>query len=75
MVSGHGDLERLEHKGTQVGRTAKSYIYSVIVAGVGVLAVAVVNWSSPDPLLLAIYLLLAVLASAVKLRLPGVDGT
>jgi hypothetical protein len=58
-----------------MGKAAKSYIYSVIAAGGCVLAVALVNWSSPDPLLWAIYLLLAVAASVVKLRLPGMDGT
>jgi hypothetical protein len=58
-----------------MGKAAKCYIYSVIAAGGCVLAVALMNWSSPDFPLWAIYLLLAVLASAVKLRLPGMDGT
>jgi len=58
-----------------MGRTAKVYIYSVIAAGGCVLAGALANWSSPDPLAWAIYLVLSVLASVVKLRLPGMDGT
>ncbi len=56
-------------------RAAKIYIYSVIAAGGCVLAGAAANWSSPDPLPWAIYLLLSVLASVVKLRLPGMDST
>jgi len=58
-----------------MGRTAKVYIYSVIAAGACVLAGALANWSSPDPLLWTIYLVLSVLASVVKLRLPGMEGT
>jgi hypothetical protein len=58
-----------------MGSAAKSYIYSVIAAGGCVLAVALANWSSPDPRLWGVYLLLAVMASAVKLKLPGTDGT
>ncbi len=58
-----------------MGNAAKFYIYSVIAAGGCLLAVALANWSSPDRLLWAVYLLAAVLASAVKLKLPGMDGT
>ena len=58
-----------------MGWTVKVYIYSVIAAGGLVLAASLANWSSPDPLLWAIYLVLAVIASVVKLRLPGMDGT
>jgi len=58
-----------------MGNAAKFYIYNVIAAGGCLLAVALANWSSPDRLLWAIYLLLAVLASAVKLKLPSMDGT
>jgi len=58
-----------------MGRTAKVYIYSVIAAGACVLAGALANWSSPDPLLWTIYLILSVLAAVVKLRLPGMEGT
>ena len=56
-------------------KTAKAYIYSVIVAGGCVLALALANWSSPNLLPFAIYLALTVVSSVVKLRLPGMDGT
>ena len=55
--------------------SAKVYIYSVIASGACVVAAATLHQSWPDPLLWAIYVLLAVVASAVKLRLPGMDGT
>jgi len=58
-----------------MGRTAKVYIYSVIAAGGCVLAGALANWSSPDPLSWVIYLLLSVATAGVKLRLPRLDGT
>jgi hypothetical protein len=47
------------------------------VIGVGWLALALslAAWSSSDSRMWAIYLVLAVLASVVKLRLPGMDGT
>jgi len=58
-----------------MGRAARVYIYSVIAAGACVLAASLANWSSPDLLSWAIYLVLAVVAALVKLRLPGIDGT
>ena len=58
-----------------MGRTAKVYVYSVVAAGGCLLAGALANWSSPDHALWAIYLLLSVVASVVKLRLPGMQGT
>jgi hypothetical protein len=58
-----------------MGLKTKVYIYAVIAAGASVLAASMANWSSPDLLSWSIYLVLAVLASVVKLRLPGMDGT
>jgi hypothetical protein len=58
-----------------MGRMAKGYIYSVIAAGGLVLAASLANWSSLDPRLWTIYLMLAMIAAVVKLRLPGMDGT
>lgn len=58
-----------------MGKTTRLYIYSVIAAGGLVVAVALANGFSPDPMSWTIYLALTVLASVVKLRLPGMDGT
>jgi hypothetical protein len=52
----------------------KAYIGSVIAAGGLILAVSLANGPWLDPRGWAIYLVLAVLASVVKLRLPGLDG-
>lgn len=57
-----------------MGRMAKAYICGVIVTGGLILAVSLASWSSPDLRTCAIYLVLAVLASVVKLRLPGMNG-
>ena len=54
---------------------AKRYIFGVIAAGSLVLALSLSNWSSPHPLEWALYLVLAVLASIPKLRLPGMTAT
>ena len=51
------------------------YIYGVLAASAVVLAAALARWSPPHPFAWALYLILAVLASFVKLRLPGMRGT
>jgi hypothetical protein len=56
-------------------KAAKTYISCVIAAGGLVLAVSLANWPLRDPLALVIYCVLAVAASLVKLRLPGMEGT
>jgi hypothetical protein len=53
---------------------AKIYIYGVTAAGAAVLGASLVHWSMPYSSSLLIYLLLASLASLVKLRLPGMGG-
>src|SRR5712692_1602707 len=55
--------------------TAKRYAYGVIAAGGLVFAVAVWNWASPNPQHFAIYFALALMASMLKFRLPGITGT
>lgn len=58
-----------------MGKITKVYISSVIAAGGYVLGTSLANWSSPDPLAWTVFLVLTVLASLAKLRLPGMDGT
>ena len=55
-------------------RAAKTYIFAVIAAGAVLLTGALAGWSPALPGPWMIYAALAVLASAVKLRLPGMDG-
>src|SRR5271157_4092154 len=59
----------------EMSRSAKTYIYAVIGAGGCVLAWSGLTWSHADPLLWALFSALAILASVVKLRLPGMEGT
>jgi putative nucleotidyltransferase with HDIG domain len=54
---------------------AKIFITLVIVAGWLVLARGLVQWRSDDLASFVIYLIIALLASGLKLRLPGVTGT
>ena len=57
-------------------RATKIYIYSVIGAGALLLASSLTSWSpAADLWLWALYVALAVVASVVKLRLPGMEGT
>jgi hypothetical protein len=56
-------------------KAARTYIAAVISAGAVCLAGALFYWSSPAPLRYSIYLVFTLLASAVKLRLPRMEGT
>ena len=54
---------------------AKSYVAAMIAAGVFVLGAALLSWPAIDPVLFSVYLGLTILASAIKMRLPGITGT
>lgn len=54
---------------------ATAFIGVTAVLGAAVLTVALRHWQSTDPLRFSCYLLLAVLASKMKVRLPAIDGT
>ena len=55
--------------------TARVYIVAVISAGLAVLAAGLWSWTQPNPVRLAGYLALAMIASSLKIRMPGVTGT
>jgi hypothetical protein len=44
-------------------------------AGAGVLALAISQWHTDDPVRFAVFFSLALMASALKVKLPGLDGT
>src|ERR1035437_3513803 len=54
---------------------ARAFIVVTAAAGAAVLGTALLHWHSHDPLKFACYLLIAVLAATMKVRLPGIDGT
>ena len=54
---------------------ARAFIAVVSAAGVCVLAWGMVHWSSHEPSRFLCYLLVAMLASRLKVHLPGITGT
>jgi len=54
---------------------ARIYIAATAVAGAAVLATCLLRFQSHDPLKFACYLLIAALASTMKVRLPGIEGS
>ncbi len=54
---------------------AKSYIACAATAGLTLLAVGLFQAGFPNPTRLSIFLLLALLASTLKVHLPGITGT
>lgn len=58
-----------------MSKMAKSYITLVIASGMALLLLAAESWSSAHLKQFAIYLGLAALASALKVRIPGMEGT
>jgi diguanylate cyclase (GGDEF)-like protein/putative nucleotidyltransferase with HDIG domain len=54
---------------------AKIFIAVTATAGVAVLVTALLHWQSTDLLKFGCYLLIAVLAATMKVRLPGIEGT
>lgn len=58
-----------------MSKMAKSYITLVIASGMALLLLAAESWSSAHLKQFAIYLSLAALASALKVRIPGMEGT
>jgi hypothetical protein len=54
---------------------AKIFITLVIITGCLVLASGLIQWRSDDLASFVIFLIIALLASGLKLRLPGVTGT
>lgn len=53
----------------------KFYIYAIVAAGAAVLGGTLWHANSSDPLRYLVYLALAILASTLKLKLPGITGT
>ena len=56
-------------------RNAKAYVSLVLTAGAAMLLIAAGSWSSASVLQFAILLGLATISSAMKIRIPGIEGT
>jgi len=53
----------------------KAFVGITASLGVVVLVFSLLHWQSHDPMRFVCYLLVAVLASGLKVQLPGIDGT
>ena len=54
---------------------ARAFIAGMAVAGSACYALAFSHWQSSDPVKFACYLIAALLASSLKVTLPGIDAT
>ncbi|HEY6373521.1 MAG TPA: HD domain-containing phosphohydrolase [Candidatus Sulfotelmatobacter sp.] len=55
--------------------SARAFIAAMALAGAICLALAFSHWRSSDPVKFACYLIAALLASSLKVALPGIEGT
>src|ERR1035437_6033456 len=56
-------------------KRAVAFVALVTVAGATVLGTSLLHWRSDDLLKFGCYLLIAILASTMKVRLPGMEST
>ena len=56
-------------------KAASAFIFLTASAGAAIVAESLFHWQGPDPLRFICYLLVALLASELKVVLPGIDGT
>ncbi|HXZ78748.1 MAG TPA: HD domain-containing phosphohydrolase [Terriglobales bacterium] len=54
---------------------ARAFWILQVIAGVGVIAWSAANWQNADPLRFCAYLLVALLASTLRVSLPGLTGS
>src|ERR1700749_3075747 len=54
---------------------ARLFISAMALAGTGCFVLAFSHWHSSDPLKFVCYLIAALLASSLKVSLPGIEGT
>ena len=60
---------------TLIPTRAKVFIAMTAISGAGILGVASFNWHSANLVKFFCYLLIAILASTMKVKLPGMDST
>ncbi len=60
---------------SEVPIQARLFVAITALAGSLVLASALLHWQSHDPLKFGCYLLIAILASTMKVRIPGIEST
>src|SRR5215471_8942765 len=55
--------------------SANAFIAAMALAALGCFWIAFAHWQSTDPLKFFCYLAVALLASSLKIKLPGINGT
>src|SRR5437899_1462692 len=75
--NGHLSSERPTSSGSTgpMSLAAKAYTYSVIAIGGVILAASLPNWSVDKSVAFLVYFILSIIASMLKFRLPGIEGT
>jgi diguanylate cyclase (GGDEF)-like protein/putative nucleotidyltransferase with HDIG domain len=58
-----------------MSNTAKIFVAAMVSLGAAVLGTALLHWESASLVRFCCYALIAVMASVLKVRLPGIDGT
>lgn len=57
-----------------MSRIAKAYVSAIVAIGAAIAVTQLVHWESQDPIRFLCYLALAIVASRMKVSLPGVSG-
>ena len=65
----------MTQEANELSLQAKAFVGTTVLLGMVVLAYALWHWQSQDLMRFACYLAVAVLASGLKVHLPGIDGT
>jgi diguanylate cyclase (GGDEF)-like protein/putative nucleotidyltransferase with HDIG domain len=68
-------MERRSRPWREMSLAARAFISIVVLCGTGVLTVTVLHGSSHDPLKFVAYLVIALVASRLRVNLPGITGT
>jgi diguanylate cyclase (GGDEF)-like protein/putative nucleotidyltransferase with HDIG domain len=58
-----------------MNRKVTSFVLATASVGCAIILYALLHWHSADPIRLVCYVAIAVLASGLKVSLPGIDGT
>ena len=65
----------MKSEASELSIQTKAFVGTTALAGAVVLGFALSHWHSQDPMRFVCYLVVAVLASGLKVQLPGIDGT
>jgi diguanylate cyclase (GGDEF)-like protein/putative nucleotidyltransferase with HDIG domain len=68
-------MERRPHSWREMNAAARIFIAVVVLCGTSVLTYTVLHGASRDPLKFISYLVIALVASRLKVNLPGITGT